>query len=87
MRAKESILKALRMNVPSSANENMSIRSEVLLYREKPEIKWVRLYAMTNISDKNVFQDSERSMFQICIDKLKLYTANGTFTRCRSSKT
>lgn len=69
--AKQRIAKALRMNVPASAHEDVSIGSQ--FYREKPESKWVGPYLVLDMKDKSVFTDEKGSLVQVSIDKVKSY--------------
>lgn len=78
--AKERMAKALRMNAPASVNEEVSIESEVLLYRKKPENKWVGPYLVLDMKDKSMCIDDKVSTVQESIEKGKF--TKTTFRRC-----
>lgn len=63
--------KLLHMNAPVSADENLSIESEVLVYRKKPENKWVGPYLVLDLKEKSVCIDHKVATVQVLIEKGK----------------
>ena len=65
--AKEKISKALRMNVPTAALNDIAIGSQVLVYREKPENRWVGPHRVIGIKGKCIFLDLDGNHHQVSI--------------------
>ena len=70
--AKDRVTRALRINVPSAALTDIPIGSRVLVFREKPENKWVGPYTVVGVRDKAVFIDLNGTNKQVSIDKVKV---------------
>ena len=71
--AMELISKAVRMNVPSVADNDIVIGSRVLLYKEKPEDQWTGPYLVLDVEDKIVAIQVEGKVMKVSIDKVKYY--------------
>ena len=69
--AKERIPRALRTNVPSAAHTDIPIGSRVLIFREKPENKWIGPYRVLDVKDKCLFIDLDGTDYQVSLDEVK----------------
>lgn len=72
--AKSKLSTVLRSNIPAAALSDITIGSEVLVYREKPENKWVGPYRVLTIDGKVVHVDANGTSMQLSIDKVKRYS-------------
>ena len=70
---KERITMASRTNVPSAAHTDIPIGSRVLIFREKPENKWIGPYRVLDVKDKCLFIDLDGTDYQVSVDKVKAY--------------
>ncbi|CDF36525.1 unnamed protein product [Chondrus crispus] len=73
--AKERISRAVRMKVPSEADNDIVIGSRVLIYREKPEDQWTGPYLVLDVKDKIVTIQVEGKIMNVSIDKVKSYNS------------
>ena len=71
--AKERMSKAVRMNVPSAADNDIAIGTRVLLYREKPEDQWKGPYLVLDVKEKSVTIQLDGKTANVSIDKVKPY--------------
>ena len=76
--AKERVTRALRMKVPAEALTDIPIVSQVLLFREKPENKWVGPYTTVGENDKSVFIHLNGTNHQVSIDKVKVHNTSAS---------
>ena len=58
--AKERISKAVRLNVPPAAENDIEVVSRALVYREKPEDQWTGPYLVLDVKDNSVTIQLER---------------------------
>ena len=64
---------ALRSNIPAATSSNITIGSEVLIYREPPVNKWVGPHKVCDSFGKYVFVESKGRLANFSMDKIKLY--------------
>ena len=71
--ARSRLSTALRSNVPAATNRDISIGSEVLVFKEPPVNKWVGPFHVLDVRDKSVFINSQGRTMQMSIEKVKPY--------------
>lgn len=70
---KEHVHVDLKRNVPTAADADIRIMDKVLIYSERPVIKWFGPYTVQDVRDKSVFSEVYGRTTQLEIDKLRLY--------------
>ncbi|CDF36780.1 unnamed protein product [Chondrus crispus] len=71
--ARSRLSTALRSNVPAATNRDVSIGSEVLVFKEPLVNKWVGPFHVLDVRDKSVFINSQGRTTQMSIDKVRPY--------------
>ena len=84
--AKDRLSTAIRANVPAAAMKNTKIVSDVFVYRENPEDKWIGPFKVLDNDDKVLRIDVKGSPMQVSLDKVKLYLQQPTDTSLESTE-
>ena len=72
--AGQRLATALKMNIPAAADRDITIGSDVHLYKERPRNEWVGPYKVFASNKKNLFLNIRRVAVPVSIDKVKPHT-------------
>ena len=72
---RQRLAKALRLNAPMATDHEISIGSDVLLYKERPRNEWVGLYRVMAGDNENLLLNIDGRVVPASVEKVKPYRA------------